>query len=146
MNQTQEATIPGIVVLSSSLQVLFMNRRAMTLLDHLEQAAQGLEPKQALPAPLHKHCEDIIEILRMRLASNNWEHFHQYRVIGELNHQILLKGFGLPDRRGLSHCRILMLLSSHPAVSIPGIDRMKSPGRVPQSVRLGSDSLCVTAE
>lgn len=39
MNQEQEATGPGIVVLSPSLQVLHMNRRAMVLLNQLEYTA-----------------------------------------------------------------------------------------------------------
>jgi hypothetical protein len=126
VNQEQEETGPGIVVLSSSLQVLHMNRRATDLLDHFKPAAERLETKPALAEPLHQHCEDIIQTMQARLASNNWERFHHYRVIGEPNHTILLKGFGLPDPRGLPHCRILMLLSPHTSASSPGVSRMKS--------------------
>ena len=117
MNQEQEGTGPGIVVLSSSMQVLHMNRRAIDLLNHFKPAAERLETKPALVAPLHQHCKEVIQTLQARLASNNWGQFHQYRVIGEPNHTLLLKGFGLPDRRGLSHCRILMLLSPHTSAS-----------------------------
>ena len=146
MNQEKEATGPGIVVLSSSLQVLHMNRRATDQLDHLTPAAERLETKAALAEPLHQHCQDIIQTLQTRLASNNWGRFHQYRVIGESNHQILLKGFGLPDRRGLPHCRILMLLSPHSSASAPEISRMKSPEGVSERDSLSSDSPGVTAQ
>src|SRR5437773_857491 len=113
VNQKQEATGPGIVVLSPSLQVLHMNRRAMTLLNQLEYTAQSIGAERAVAAPLHQHCRDIIETLQARLGSNNWEQFQQCRTIGDSTHSILLNGFGLPDRRGLPHSRIVILLSPH---------------------------------
>ena len=140
MNQEQEGTGPGIVVLSSSMQVLHMNRRAIDLLNHFKPAAERLETKPALVAPLHRHCKEVIQTLQARLASNNWGQFHQYRVIGEPNHTLLLKGFGLPDRRGLPHCRILMLLSPHSSASSPEISRTKFPEEVSERDRLGADS------
>jgi hypothetical protein len=111
VNQEQEATEPGIVVLSPSLHVLFMNQRAMALLNQLEHTAQSTKTERDLVAPLHRHCQDIIETLRARLRSNNWEQFQQCRTIGNSPHTILLKGLGLPDIKGLSHSRIVMLLS-----------------------------------
>lgn len=140
MNQEQEATGPGIVVLSCSLQVLHMNRRAIALLNQLERTAQSIGTERAVAAPLHQHCQDIIEILQARLGSNNWEQFHQYRTIGDSTHSILLKGFGLPDRRGLPHSRIVMLLSPHTPVSMPGISRRESSEEISESDHLGADS------
>lgn len=127
MNQEQKASGPGIVVLSPSMRVLHMNRRAVALLARLDRTAQATGTEQALAAPLHQHCRDIIETLQARLASNNWERFHQYRVIGDADRSILLKGFGLADRRGLPASRILMLLSPHSPAPMPGITRGKSP-------------------
>jgi hypothetical protein len=123
VNQEQEATAPGIAVLSSSLQVLFMNRRAMALLNQLEHTAQRIKEEQAVAAPLHQHCQDIIETMQARLRSNNWEQFQQCCTIGDSPHTIVLKGFGLLDRRGLSHCRIVILLSPHTAQSMVEINR-----------------------
>jgi nucleotidyltransferase/DNA polymerase involved in DNA repair len=126
VNQEQETTGPGIVVLSPYLEVLFMNRRAMVLLNQLEHTAQSIGTERVVAAPLHQHCQDIIETMRARLSSNNWEQFQQYRTIGDSPQTILLKGFGLPDRRGLSHSRIVMQLSPHTAQSIPEISREES--------------------
>jgi len=113
VNQEQEATGPGIVVLSPSLQILYMNRRAMALLNQLEYTAQSIGAERAVTAPLHQHCRDIIETLQARLGSNNWEQFRQYRTIGDSIHSILVNGFGIPDRRGLPHSRIVLLISPH---------------------------------
>jgi len=80
VNQEQEATGPGIVVLSPSLQVLHMNRRAMALLNQLEYTVQSIGAERAVAAPLHQHCRDIVETLKARLGSNNWEQFQQCRT------------------------------------------------------------------
>jgi hypothetical protein len=61
VNQEQEATGPGIVVLSSSLQVLHMNRRATDLLIQFERATQSIRMERTVAAPLHQHCQDIME-------------------------------------------------------------------------------------
>ena len=118
MNQEQEATGPGIVVLSAFVQVLHINRRALELLNQVEHTGQSVAAEQSVAAPLHQHCHDIIETLRTRLGSNNWEQFQQFRTIGNSTHTILLRGFGIPDRRGLSHSRVVMLLSPH--IPMPG--------------------------
>ena len=88
MNQDQEVTGPGIVVLSFSSQVLHMNRRAMALLTQLEHAAQSIGTERALTEPLHQHCQDITEAMQARLAANNWEQFRQQRTIGDSTHSI----------------------------------------------------------
>lgn len=140
MHQEDKATGPGIVVLSYSLQVLHVNRQAMALLTQLERTPQSIGAEQAVTEPLHQHCQDIIETLRARLASNNWEQFHQYRTIGDSSHTILLKGFGLPDRRGLSHSRIVVLLSPHTLAPLPAISRRESLNGISESSQLGADS------
>jgi hypothetical protein len=140
VNQEQKSTGPGIVVLSPSLQVLHMNRRAMALLNQLERTEQSIGADRAVAEPLHQHCQDITEAMQARLAANNWEQFHQYRTICDSTHSILLKGFGLPDRRGLPHSRILMLLSPHRPAPIPGISRRESSDGIFESDHFGADS------
>lgn len=120
MNQELEAIGPGIVVLSPSLQILHMNRRALVLLSQWERTDLGIAAEQALPAPLHEHCQNILKTMQERLGSNNWGQFQQYCTIGDSSRSIFLKGFGLPDRRGLAHARIVVLLSTHTPVPMPG--------------------------
>jgi hypothetical protein len=112
----------------------------MALLTQLERTAQSIGGEQALAAPLRQHCQDIVETLKARLASNNWEQFHQYRTIGDSRHTILLKGFGLPDRRGLPHSRIVMLLTPHNPVPMPGISRRECSEEISESDHFGADS------
>lgn len=140
MNQEQAATGPGIVVLSCSLQVLHMNRQATALLSQLERTAQNNGTERAVATPLHQHCQCIIETMQARLVSNNWEQFHEYRTIGDSTDSILLKGFGLPDRRGLPHSRIVILLTPHTPASMPGIRNMESSDGIFESDLSDADS------
>ena len=121
VQEQRDRAAPGIVVLSPSLHLLHMNRRALALLTGEDLPALNIRTAQALTAPLHPHCQDIIETMQARLAADNWEPFHQYSLIGDSTGQILLKGFGLPDRKGAAHSRIVMLLSPHTPAAIPGI-------------------------
>ncbi len=140
MNQEQEVADPGIVVLSPSMQILHMNRRAMDLLNQLEHTAQSTGAERAVTAPLHQHCQDILEALQARLGSNNWKQFRQQRTIVDSTHSILVNGFGLPDRRGLPHSRIVMLLSPHNPVLMPGISRRECSEEISESDHFGADS------
>jgi hypothetical protein len=140
VSQEQEATGPGIVVLSSSLQVLHMNRRATDMLIQFERAAQSIGTERTVAAPLHQHCLDIMETFHARLGADNWEQFHQYRTIGDSTNSILLKGFALPDRRGLSHFRIVMLLFPHAQAPISGMRKMESSDRTFESDHVAGNS------
>jgi hypothetical protein len=50
-------------VLSSSLQLQYMNQRAIHLLTQLGRPASRLGADWNLAAPLHPHCQDIIETM-----------------------------------------------------------------------------------
>jgi len=123
VNQTPETIGPGVVVLSLSLHVLHMNRRAMALLNQLAYPAQNIGAERGIAAPLHHHGQDMFETMQARVGSNNWEQFQHNRVIGDAPHKILLNGIGLPDRRGLPHSRIVLLLAPHIPVPMPVISR-----------------------
>ena len=135
VQEQRDTAAPGIVVLSPSLHLLHMNRRALALLTGADLPALNIRTAQALTAPLHPHCQDIIETMQARLAADNWEQFYQYRVIGDPTDQILLKGFGLPDRRGLLHSKIVMLLTPHST---------ESPDRICVQNGVTADSLRAT--
>ena len=139
MNQTPETAGPGIVVLSPSLHVLHMNRRAMALLTQLTPTAQTIGGEWAFAAPLHQHGQDMLETMQARLGSNNWEQFQHNGVIGDAPHSIFLNGFGLPDRRGLPHSRLVLLLAPHTPVPMPKISRTESSEALSERSHVGAD-------
>lgn len=56
--------------------------------------------------------------MQKRLALCNFQSLLRYHAIGDSELEILVKGLGLPDRKGLPHSRIVMLLSPHVRKSI----------------------------
>lgn len=139
MIREPETTGLGIVVLSASLQLLHMNRRAMELLTRIEHTAQRVGTAAALTAPLYQPCLEIVETMQRCLAWKNWEQFHHVSAIGNSSYAIVLKGVGLPDRRGLSHSRIVMLLTPHIPLSVRGITRVEFSVGISETHRLGAD-------
>jgi len=120
MNQKQETTGPGIVVLSSSLQVLHLNRCARTLL------AQSAETEQNGNGSLHQPCQDLLHTLPISLASKkNWEQL-QDRTIGHSRVTIFMKRFDRPNPMSQIPSKIVLLLSPQAQAAMPETSNRES--------------------
>lgn len=113
-NLADQRTGSGIVVLSSSMQLLHMNRQATELSKLINMAENGGKPAKAaqgvLPSALTELCAEIIKALQVRTEAKDWEQFEIKRVAGNPNQPVLLRGFGLPDRSGIQHARLVVTL------------------------------------
>lgn len=109
-----QRTGPGIVVLSSSLQLLHMNRQAAELSTQINKAENGKEYKKiahgVLPAALTELCAEILKVLQVRTEAKDWEQFEVKRLAGNPARPILLRGFGLPERGGIQQSRIVITM------------------------------------
>lgn len=113
-NLVDQRTGSGIVVLSSSMQLLHMNRQATELSKLINMAENGGSPAKAaqgvLPSALTELCAEIIKALQVRTEAKDWEQFEIKRVAGNPNQPVLLRGFGLPDRSGIQQARLVVTL------------------------------------
>ena len=104
----------GIVVLSAAMQLLHMNRQASELakLINATEHAGGIlrSAHGVLPTALTELCGEIIKALHVRTEAKDWEQFEIKRVAGNPEKPILLRGFGLPDRGGIQHSRLVVTL------------------------------------
>ena len=103
----------GIVVLSSSMQLLHMNRQAAELSKQVNMTDNGAPPRAAqgvLPAALTELCSEIIKALQVRTEAKDWEQFEIKRIAGNAKQPILLRGFGLPDKGGIQHARLVVTM------------------------------------
>jgi hypothetical protein len=100
---------PGILVLSRSLQLQYVNRRALELIRNIGQAMteSGLI---VLPTPLLELRDQIQESLDARLEANIWEPFEMTRVVSECGRRLLLRGFGHPNGAVGRDSRIIIVL------------------------------------
>jgi DNA-binding CsgD family transcriptional regulator len=104
----------GIVVLSSSFQLLHMNRQAAELSKQINMNESGDIPPRApqgvLPAALTELCSEILKALQIRTEAKDWEQFEVKRIVGNPKQPILLRGFGLPDKAGVQHARLVVTM------------------------------------
>ncbi len=96
------------------MQLLHMNRQASELskqINAVEQGGGGLKSAHGvLPTALTELCGEIIKALHVRTEAKDWEQFEIKRVAGNPEQPILLRGFGLPDRGGVQHARLVVTL------------------------------------
>lgn len=104
----------GIVVLSSSMQLLHMNRQAAELSKLINMAENGGAPAKSaqgvLPSALTELCTEVLKALQVRTEAKDWEQFEIKRIAGNPNQPVLLRGFGLPDRGGIQYARLVVTL------------------------------------
>jgi DNA-binding CsgD family transcriptional regulator len=104
----------GIVVLSTSMQLLHMNRQAAELSKLINMTDNGGTPPRAaqgvLPAMLTELCLEIIKALQVRTEAKDWEQFEVKRIAGNSKQPVLLRGFGLPDKGGIQHARLVVTM------------------------------------
>jgi hypothetical protein len=103
-----EQSSPGILVLSCSLQLQYVNRRALELMRNIGRAMteSGLI---MLPAPILELRDQVQESLDARIEANIWEPFGMSRVVSECGHRLLLRGFGHPNEVANCDSRIIIL-------------------------------------
>jgi DNA-binding CsgD family transcriptional regulator len=102
---------PGILILTSSSQLLYKDRRAWDLCAEINKGA-GKGAIGVLPTPVVELCEEVNKLLQIWTDAKDWEQIRIKRVIGHPDQSILLSGLGLPDRHGLQQSRILITMEA----------------------------------
>jgi DNA-binding CsgD family transcriptional regulator len=100
---------PGILLLTSSNQLLYKDRQAWELCAQLHHGT-GKSSNGALPPAIIELANEVNRLLQIWPDAKDWEQIRIKRVIGNPDHPILLSGLGLPDRHGLQQARILITL------------------------------------
>jgi DNA-binding CsgD family transcriptional regulator len=98
---------PGILMLSSSMQLLYSDRRTWELFGRIHKTQGAKAAHGVLPPAVAELCNEIVKILKVRTDAKDWEQFRVKRVLGSSDRPLLLCGFGLPEQQG-SKSRILI--------------------------------------
>jgi DNA-binding CsgD family transcriptional regulator len=109
-NIAEQRSGPGLLVMTSALHPIHMNRQAADLCRELAQEASGKSPSGGLPPAVQDLGNDIRGMLQVRTETKDWEQLQVRRLIGDTRRAILLRGFGLPDHAGLDHSRIIIIM------------------------------------
>jgi DNA-binding CsgD family transcriptional regulator len=101
---------PGILLLTSSMQLLYRDRRTWELCGQINKSQNGKSANGVLPPAVAELCAEIMKTLQVRTEAKDWEHFRVKRIIGDPKRPVLLRGVGLPDRGGIQQSRILITM------------------------------------
>ncbi len=108
MTGLQQAS-PGFLVFSRSLQLQYMNRRALELIRNMNDTMTEAGSIM-LSTQLIELRNQIRGNLDSRLRDHIWEPFEVSRVVTKGGQQFLIRGFGHPNREASHHSRIVILL------------------------------------
>ena len=95
-----------------------MSHRAWDLIRqiHDDELANGegksKTAKGLLPTALLQICRETFTHLQSRTSTKDWEQFEVRQIIGAPKNPMLIRGFGVPDRRGSEHARIIVILEA----------------------------------
>jgi hypothetical protein len=107
-NTVSRQSNPGILVFSRSLQLQYVNRRALELTSNIRQTATR-SVSIVLPTALLEFRAMVPKSLNDRIEGNSWEPFEVASVVGEFWQGVLLRGFGQPNRVSSNCSRIIIL-------------------------------------
>lgn len=109
---------PGIVVFSHKRHQGQMNRRGLELTGHLDQT--GTEPiMMTLSRVVGELRVQIQDNLDNRRKADLWGIIELRRVMVDAGRQILLRGFGLPNRNSQNDSRIIIVLEEDSSQQAP---------------------------
>ena len=101
---------PGILMLTSSMQLLYRDRRSWELCAQVNKHQSGKAANGVLPPAVADLCVKIMKALQVRPEAKDWEQFQLRRIVGDPKRPILLCGLGLPDTTGSQQSRILIMM------------------------------------
>jgi DNA-binding CsgD family transcriptional regulator len=100
---------PGILMLSASMQMLYRDRRSWELCGLINKHHNSKSATGVLPPAVADLAAEIMKALKDRSAKDH-ENIRIKRLIGDVNHPVLLCGLGLADHNGNHDSRILIIM------------------------------------
>jgi hypothetical protein len=100
---------PGILVFSRSLQLQYVNRRAVEMIQNRALVSVSAD-SDGLSAHVRELRDEIQERLDGRLAGRISEPFEISRAVSERGQRRLLRGFGRPDLTAGESSRIIIVI------------------------------------
>lgn len=133
---SQQST-PGILVFSRSLQLQYVNRRALELTRKIDQV-MTTPGSIVLPSQLLEFRAQIQECLENRLEENIWEPFEVSRVVSECGRKLLFRGFGHPNGAASCDSRIIIVLEEIRSAEKDRSHHLHARMKAPETQRIGA--------
>jgi len=128
-------TGPGILILSGSRSLKFMNRRGWQMIQEINQA-QSVERGGLFPRSIVEVYGEI-QTLAAEQTRYEWEQLEIRRLAGKSKRPILLRGFAFPGQPNEKTPLVVILMERvrYREMTLEGIDRLGLTEREDQVVR-----------
>lgn len=101
---------PGILVFTTSMQLLYINRFARELCRSINQRQSGKPALGVLPMEITRLGDQILKMLSAWSAPKDWEEVKLTSLTRSTKNPVLLTGIAIPDTNRIKNARILILL------------------------------------
>lgn len=101
---------PGIILLTASMRLLYKDRRAWELCQHIIRSQDGKTATGVLPPAVASLVNQIRKILTVQTDPKDWEQIQLRRYVNTLHSSVLLCGTALIDQTN-GETRILIVIS-----------------------------------
>ena len=99
----------GLLEFALSGELMYIDRKALQWLDvDGEAGRQTILQARALPDAVTDLFEDLLLIVKERTEAEDWRRIEITSLICGASHRLLLRGFGIPDRRGTTAARVVI--------------------------------------
>lgn len=102
----------GIIVLSTGLEVLHMNRAAWEMSARLDRVLGGQGGDGMTMRGVARLGREIVSVLRARRDVADWARLSFRGMVGAPELPLLIRGHGIPDPEGFERSRILICLDA----------------------------------
>jgi hypothetical protein len=115
----REHVSSGIVVLSSTCKVLYVNKAAQDFLVRLNRNENGHSTHGAFPGSVDNLLDEMLKLLPTAVGNRGWRQLEARPLLAASDESVLVQAFGIPDRLDLQRSRIVLTIqeTSHPVCS-----------------------------
>lgn len=100
----------GIMVFSSTCQVLYANQAAYHFIERLNRQENGQAPIGALPVSIADLFHEMLTSLERRSMDQDQQQLEARRWVLGQGSPLMLQAFGLPDRLKTQHLRVVITM------------------------------------
>jgi DNA-binding CsgD family transcriptional regulator len=100
----------GILVLSPSMHLIYMNWTARDLCYRVNNGRTGRRMNGVLPIEVVELCQEVGTLMRTQTDPKDWEQVRVRHQAGSVKDPVQIMGFAIPDPEGTDQSRIFVIL------------------------------------
>lgn len=100
----------GIVLFSSAHKLIYMDAQARELSARINLSQSGYSANGILPPSVTMLSAEIVKGVQAKIIANDPTPFEVRRLISDMDHPVLLRGYGFPDGMGAKEGGVLILM------------------------------------